>query len=167
VVDEEKVRPRPVGVGVIALCSLYFTDRLYAWLVKSCTTNSHSTLSESELSVLWLTLLARHQEEHPACKNWMARYRHGYLSGAICTLFAYSSADATASQNPIISGFILMQTGFTLLVPAYLGCPGKMADKRVCVCVCVCVFSQSIHRKCVWIHCVVIIMEHTHTYSPI
>ena len=27
-----------------------------------------------------------------------------------------------------------------LLVPAYPGCPGKKAVKRVCVCVCVCVF---------------------------
>jgi len=28
--------------------------------------------------------------------------------------------------------------GFTFLVPAYLGSPGKRAIKRVCVCVCVC-----------------------------
>jgi len=75
----------------------------------------------------------------------MARCRHGYLSGAICTLFAYSPADATASQNPIISGFILMQTGFTLLVPAYLGCPGKMAVKQMCVCVCVYVCSLRVY----------------------
>jgi len=27
----------------------------------------------------------------------------GYLSGAGCILFAYGPADATASQNPIIS----------------------------------------------------------------
>ena len=38
-------------------------------------------------------------------------------------------ADATASQNPIISCLILIQTGFTLLVPAYPGCPGKQAIK--------------------------------------
>jgi len=28
-----------------------------------------------------------------------------------------------------------------LLVPAYLGCPGAKAVKRLCVCVCVCVLS--------------------------
>jgi len=28
-----------------------------------------------------------------------------------------------------------IQIGFTFLVPAYLGSPGKMAVKRVCVCV--------------------------------
>ena len=36
-----------------------------------------------------------------------------------------------------------VQIGFTFLVPAHLGSPGKMAGKRavkrVCVCVCVCV----------------------------
>jgi len=29
-----------------------------------------------------------------------------------------------------------IQIGFTFLVPAYLGSPGKRAVKRVCVCVC-------------------------------
>ena len=32
-----------------------------------------------------------------------------------------------------------IQIGFTFLVPAHLGSPGKRAVKRVCVCVCVCV----------------------------
>jgi len=31
-----------------------------------------------------------------------------------------------------------IQIGFTFLVPAHLGSPGKRAVKRVCVCVCVC-----------------------------
>jgi len=30
-----------------------------------------------------------------------------------------------------------IQIGFTFLVPAHLGSPGKRAVKRVCVCVCV------------------------------
>jgi len=34
------------------------------------------------------------------------------------------------SQNPIISCLIQIQTGFTFLVPAYPGCPGKEAAKR-------------------------------------
>jgi len=31
-----------------------------------------------------------------------------------------------------------IQIGFTFLVPAHPGSPGKRAVKRVCVCVCVC-----------------------------
>jgi len=55
----------------------------------------------------------------------------GFLSGARCRLFAYGLADATASQNPIVSCLILIQTGFTFLVLAYTGCPGKEAVKQV------------------------------------
>jgi len=49
----------------------------------------------------------------------------GYQAGARCRLFAYGPADATASQNPIISCLIHIQTGITVLVPAYPGCPEK------------------------------------------
>ena len=35
------------------------------------------------------------------------------------------------SPNPIISCLIYIQTGFTFLVAAYPGCPGKEAVKRV------------------------------------
>ena len=33
-----------------------------------------------------------------------------------------------------------IQIGFTFLVPAHSGSPGKRAVKRVCVCVCVCTY---------------------------
>ena len=46
-------------------------------------------------------------------------------------MFAYGPADATASQNPVISCTILIQTGFTFLVMAYPGCRGKEAVERV------------------------------------
>ena len=36
----------------------------------------------------------------------------------------------------IVSCFTKIQIGFTFLVPAYLGSPGKRAVKGVCVCVC-------------------------------
>jgi len=56
----------------------------------------------------------------------------GYLSGARSRLFACGPADATLqSQNPIISCIILIQNGFTYLVPPYPGCLGKEAVKRV------------------------------------
>jgi len=37
-----------------------------------------------------------------------------------------------------VSCFSKIQIGFTFLVPAHLGSPGKRAVKRLCVCVCVC-----------------------------
>ena len=36
-----------------------------------------------------------------------------------------------------VSCFSKIQIGFTFLVPAHAGGPGKRAVKRVCVCVCV------------------------------
>jgi len=39
----------------------------------------------------------------------------------------------------IVSCFSKIQIGFTFLVPAHPGSPGKRAVKRLCVCVCVCV----------------------------
>ena len=44
-----------------------------------------------------LTLLVGRQEGHPACKNWVVRCWHGYLSGARCRL-VYGPADATATH---------------------------------------------------------------------
>ena len=48
-----------------------------------------------------------------------------------------------AQQMPLpltVSCFSKIQIGFTFLVPAHLGSPGKRAVKRVCVCVCYIVF---------------------------
>ena len=44
-----------------------------------------------------------------------------------------------------VSCFSKIQTGFTFLVPAHPGSPGKRAVKSVCVCVCV--------RACVCVAC--------------
>jgi len=46
-------------------------------------------------------LLIWWQEGHPACKNWVVRYWHGYLSGVRCKWFAYGSADATATPSSL------------------------------------------------------------------
>ena len=40
-----------------------------------------------------------------------------------------------------VSCFSKIQIGFTFLVPAYPGSPGKRAVKRVCVCVCVAIVT--------------------------
>jgi len=41
-----------------------------------------------------------------------------------------------------VSCFSKIQIGFTFLVPAHLGSPGKIAVKWVCVCVCVCLLVR-------------------------
>ena len=47
-----------------------------------------------------------------------------------------------------VSCFSKIRIGFTFLVPAHPGSPGKRAVKRVCVCVCVTQLASSI--KSVW-----------------
>ena len=69
-----------------------------------------------------LTLLVGWQKGHLACKNWVVRYWHGYLSGVRCKWFAYVPADATAGPSSLAP---LKSRWFTYLVLAYLGCPGK------------------------------------------
>ena len=84
-----------------------------------------------------LTLLVGRQEGHPACKKleWW---------GAGVVICLERGADLhTAQLIPLpltVSCFSKIQIGFTFLVPAYPGGPGKRAVKRVCVCVRVCVF---------------------------
>ena len=43
-----------------------------------------------------------------------------------------------------VSCFTKIQIGFTFLVPAHPGSPGKRAVKRLCVCVCVCVAAKEV-----------------------
>ena len=81
-----------------------------------------------------LTLLVGRQEGHPACKKleWWG-------TGMVICL--ERDADLHVAQlMPLpltVSCFSKIQIGFTFLVPAHLGSPGKRAVKHVCVCVCV------------------------------
>ena len=83
-------------------------------------------------SVSALTLLVWRQEGHPACKKteWW---------GAGVVICLERGADLHMAQlMPLpltVSCFSKVQIGFTFLVPAHLGIPGKRAVKRVCVCV--------------------------------
>ena len=83
-----------------------------------------------------LTLLLGWLEGHPACKKleWW---------GAGVVVCLERDADLHMAQlMPLpltVSCFSKIQIGFTFLVPAHPGSPGKRAIKRVCVCVCVCV----------------------------
>ena len=47
-----------------------------------------------------------------------------------------------------VSCFIKIQIGFTFLVPAHLGNPGKKAVKWACVCVCVFVHVSENRTLC-------------------
>ena len=78
-----------------------------------------------------LTLLVGRQKGHPACKKleWW---------GAGVVICLERDADLHMAQlMPLpltASCFSKIQIGFTFLVPAHLGSPGKRAVRRVCVC---------------------------------
>jgi len=81
-----------------------------------------------------LTLLVGRQEGHPTCKK---------LSGGVLAwLSVWSEVQLHMAQlMPLpltISCFSKIQIGFTFLVQAHLGSPGK-GPLNGCVCVCVCV----------------------------
>ena len=97
-----------------------------------------------------LTLLVGRQEGHPACKKteWW---------GAGVVICLERGADLHMAQlMPLpltVSCFRKIQIGFTFLVPAHPGSPGKRVVKRVYVCVracvraCVCVCSlEYVHK---------------------
>jgi len=86
-----------------------------------------------------LTLLVGRQEGHPACKKqWW---------GAGVVICLEQGADLHIAQlMPLpltVSCFSNIQIGFTFLVQAHLGSPGKRAVKRVCVNICVCVINMA------------------------
>jgi len=77
-----------------------------------------------------VTLLVGRQEGHPACKK-----TEWWVSGVvICLELGADLHMAQLMPLPLtVSCFSEMQIGFTFLVPADLGSPGKRAVKRVCV----------------------------------
>jgi len=87
-----------------------------------------------------LTLLVGWQEWHPACKKleWWG-------AGMVICLERGADLHMAQLMPPLtVSCFSKIQIGFTFLVPAHTGSPGKRAVKRVCRCVCVCVFNEVI-----------------------
>ena len=79
-----------------------------------------------------LTLLVGWREGHLACKK---------LSGGVLAWLSVRGADLPMAQlmplSLTVSCFSKIQIGFTFLVPADPGSPGKRAVKWVCVFVCV------------------------------
>jgi len=78
-----------------------------------------------------LTLLVGRQEWHPACKKteWWG------VGVVICMERGADLHIAQLMPLPLtVPCFSKNQIGFTFLVPADPGSPGKRAAKRVCVC---------------------------------
>jgi len=78
-----------------------------------------------------LTLLVGRQEGHLACKKLSG----GVAGMVICLEQGADFHMAQLIPLPLtVSCFSKIQIGFTFLVPAHPGSPGKRAVKRVCVC---------------------------------
>ena len=79
-----------------------------------------------------LTLLVGQQEGHSACK------KTGWWGTGVVICLERDADLHMAQLMPLpltVSGFSKIQIGFTFLVLAHLGSPGKRAVKRVCMCV--------------------------------
>ena len=87
---------------------------------------NYSQLASHNICLHALTLLVGRQEGHQACKK---------LSGGVLAWLSVRSEVQTCIW-PISWCFSKIQIGFTFLVPAYLGSPGK-GPLNGCVCLCV------------------------------
>ena len=96
------------------------------------TVSNFSKCSVGKTAFSALTLLVWQQEGRPDCKKLTGGVLCGYLSGA------ERDTDLHIAQlMPLlltVSCFSEIQIGFTSLVPAHLGSPGKRAVKRSLLC---------------------------------
>jgi len=93
-------------------------------------------------SVLWRCWLGGRKGIRPVKTEWW---------GADVVICLERGADLHIAQlMPLlltVSYFSKIQIGFTFLVPAHPGSPGKRAVKRMCVCVCVCAYWHYSHSR--------------------
>ena len=81
-----------------------------------------------------LTLSVGRQEGHPACKKQSGGVLAQLSVMVICLERVADLHMAQLMPLPLtVSCFSKIRIGFTFLVPAHLGSPGKRAVKRVCV----------------------------------
>jgi len=130
-------------IGAVSKSHQWSACGLHLWWSNSSWLNAqvYYTLVDcnSVPSVLWRFWLGSRKGIQPV-KNRVVGCWHGYLSGTRCRL-AHGPADATATHCLLLSK---IQIGFTFLVPAHLGSPGKRAAVKrahACACVCVCVHT--------------------------
>jgi len=112
--------------------NMEITSQLYVTYCVIHKIVSNSLGFSASLAFSALTLLVGRQEGHPACKK-----TEWWSAGMVICL--EQGADLHMAQLiplPLtVSCFSKIQIGFTFLVPAHPGSPGKRAVKRVCVCV--------------------------------
>jgi len=83
-------------------------------------------------SVLWRSWLGSRKGIWPVKTEWWG------AGVVICLEWGADMHMAQLMPLPLtVSCFSKIEIGFTFLVPAHLGSPGKRAVKRVCVCVCI------------------------------
>ena len=103
----------------------------YTYSHSACTLTIYAD-SVAEYPFSASTLLVGRQEGHPACKKLSG----GVAGMVICLERGADLHMAQLMPLPLtVSCFSKIQIGFTFLVPAHPGSPGKRAVKRVCVCV--------------------------------
>ena len=135
------VRPRPLslrsliamscdGVGAIYIHAMKRTFCVHRFVLE-CDDICASVGCDSVNAFSALTLLVEPQEGHPACTK---------LSGGVLAwLSVWSEVQTCIIMSKLmplpltVSCFSKIQIGFTFLVPAHLGSPGKRAVKWVCV----------------------------------
>ena len=110
-----------ICLHIIVILYSYFLTRYH---------HNHGHLVGQGIAFSALTLLVGRQEGHPACKTlewWGAGMVTCLELGADLHMAQLMSLPLT------VSCFSKIQIGFTFLVPAHPGSPGKRAVKRVCV----------------------------------
>jgi len=118
--------------GTIALCATvaWVWVMLHNAFINLLTVIAHAQQLQSDIIAFSaLTLLVGHQEEQLACKKWSDEVLAWLFVRSevqmICMWFSWYHC------HPIISCIINIQIGLAVLVPAYAGCHGKEAVKRV------------------------------------
>ena len=110
--------------GLILFCIVL--NKIVNWCIENVRGLTYEITSDFTLAFSALTLLVGRQEGHPACKKteW---WRTGMV------IYLERGADLHMAQlMPLpltVSCSSKIQIGFTFLVPAYPGCPGKEAVK--------------------------------------
>jgi len=88
--------------------------------------------------------LVGRQEGHPACK------KTEWWGAGMVTCLQRGAGLRTAQLMPLpltVSCFNKIQIGFTFLIPAYTGSPGK-GPLNGCVCVCMCELTLNAQNQC-------------------
>ena len=141
----QSLKEQDLGIRVSSSshCHLqYSSDSIYRIMtIRKAVLNSVNFLFTGVPSVLWRCWLGGRKGIRPVKKlEWWGT---GMVS---CLEWDANLHMAQLMPLPLtVSYFSKIQIGFTFLVPAHLGSPGKRAVKRVCVCVCVCVCVSFIY----------------------